>query len=238
MITHQQRGLSIFFGNALNCTVSPKDTQFGFFCQHLCKQFAVRSLVVLSQVHGVVGKFVREINDEIDLFKHEGDYLATNLRDIALGILTADCLPIVLYDPINRAVAGVHAGWKGSVAGIAASALESLVQNVGSKPSNIQVFFGPAAKVCCYEVQQDFCDLVKDNALACAALIKRDGKTYFDKALFNKSLLVSLGVNPENINEQYNQCTMCVDGFHSHRRLGTLSGRQLTCVWLRDFDLL
>lgn len=234
MIIRQQRGLSIFFGDAISCTVSPKDTQFGFFCHRLCQQLPARSLVVLEQVHGVAGQFISQMKNALEIFEHEGDYLATNQPEVALVVLTADCLPIVLYDPVNHAVAAVHAGWKGSVAGIAAQALESLIQNVGTQPSDILVFFGPAAKVCCYEVQQDFCELVKNNQLACAALIKRSDKTYFDKVLFNKSLLVSLGVKPENINEQYNLCTICTPGFHSHRGSRGLAGRQLTCAWLNN----
>ena len=234
MMIHKQMGLNIYFGDASSCPIYNQDTQFGIFCEGLRTALVVQGLVVQKQTHGVVGRFIDDKIDGCCLLEHEGDYLATNQKNIALGVLTADCLPIVLYDPVNCAVAAVHAGWKGSIAGIAEKAFESLVMNVGTKPSNVQVFFGPAAKVCCYEVQQDFCDLVKDNSLACAALIKRDKKTYFDKVLFNKSLLVALGANPENINEQYNQCTMCTDGFHSHRRSKGLPGRQLTCAWLSD----
>ncbi|MBS1988602.1 peptidoglycan editing factor PgeF [Candidatus Dependentiae bacterium] len=236
MIIHQQGGLCIFFGDAFSCSTSPKDAQFGFFCQSLCSQLPARSLVVLKQVHGVAGQFIDKINNEIEIFEHEGDYLTTNQPEVALGVLTADCLPVVMYDPVNHAIAVVHAGWRGSVARIAAYALESLVRNVGTQPSDLQVFFGPAAKVCCYEVQEDFCDLVKDNHLASGALIKRNGKVYFDKVLFNKSLLIELGVKPENINQQYNQCTMCTQGFHSHRRSGGLAGRQLTCALLTDIE--
>lgn len=231
---HQQKGFSVFFGDAITCHISPKDTQFGFFCQRLSEQLSVRSLVVLKQVHGVAGQFISKNNQSIQLFEHEGDYLATNQPKVAAGILTADCLPIIFYDQVNNAVAAVHAGWRGSIAGIAARALENLAQNVGTKPRDIQVLFGPAAKVCCYEVQQDFCDVVQGNKLARAALIKRDQKIYFDKVLFNKSLLIKLGVMPENINEQYNQCTICTQGFHSHRRFGKFAGRQLTCAWLTN----
>lgn len=233
MTIHKKGELGIYFGNASSCPISSQDTQFRFFCESLRKSLSVSSFILQNQTHWVAGRFIRDSVDGCELLEVEGDYLATNQKEVALGVLTADCLPIILYDSVNRAIAVLHAGWRGSVAGIVAQALKKLIDEVGAKPVDLQVFFGPAARSCCYEVQQDFCDQLEVLGYGSStALVHRDGKTYFDKSLFNKQILTALGVKPENINEQYNVCTMCTSGFHSFRLQGKEAGRQITCVWL------
>ena len=224
-------GLSIYFGNAASCPISPQDTQFGIFCQRLSKELETSRFVIQRQVHGVAGRFIQDGVGDYEIREHEGDFLVTKQQSLALGVVTADCLPIILYDPTPQALAVIHAGWRGSVAGIVQISLEMLVDEAETNPADVQVFFGPAAKACCYEVQQDFAaQLEAAGNESSQALIKRDGKIYFDTSLFNRQMLIALGINPENINDQYNLCTMCTPGFHSHR-LGSV-GRQITCAWL------
>lgn len=236
MILHQQMGLSIYFGDAASCPTYNQDSQFGIFCERLCTIFSLQGLVLQKQTHSASGRFIQEKVYGFTLLDSRGDYLATNQKMLAVGVLTADCLPVVVYDPIHRAVAVIHAGWKGSFAGIVVHALEYLVSTMRCSSEDLQIFFGPAANVCCYEVQQDFCDqLEKIMSMPKDVLIKRGDKIYFDAVLFNTRLLCEAGVKEKNINKKYNVCTMCTEGFHSHRRSGGLPGRQVSCAWLSDY---
>src|SRR5216683_1609805 len=76
--------------------------------------FGIKSLVFLHQVHGTDGLQINEENKNMPILEHDGDFLSTNLQSTAIGILTADCLPIVFYDTQSHAIALAHAGWRGS----------------------------------------------------------------------------------------------------------------------------
>jgi YfiH family protein len=82
----------------------------------------------------------------------EGDALISNRPGITLAIRTADCLPILIADSRNRAVAAVHAGWRGTVAGITSNAIQSMAENFGSKPEDLLIAIGPGIGACCFEV--------------------------------------------------------------------------------------
>jgi YfiH family protein len=82
----------------------------------------------------------------------EGDALISNLPGICLAIRTADCLPILLADPVNRAVAAIHAGWRGVVSEIAPKAIEAMRRQFGTKPSDLVIAIGPGIGACCFEV--------------------------------------------------------------------------------------
>lgn len=82
----------------------------------------------------------------------EGDALISNRPGIGLAIRTADCLPILIADPSNRAVAAVHAGWRGVVSEIVPKAVEAMTRDFGSKPEGLVVAVGPAIGACCFEV--------------------------------------------------------------------------------------
>jgi YfiH family protein len=82
----------------------------------------------------------------------EGDALVSNISDIGLTIRTADCLPILIADPTNRAVAAIHAGWRGVVAEIGPKAIAAMVHEFGSKPEGLVIAIGPGIGPCCFEV--------------------------------------------------------------------------------------
>src|SRR5438477_544569 len=79
-----------------------------------------------------------------------------NVKNLGIGILTADCLPIIFYDPYNNIISIAHAGWRGTMQNIAIKVIETMRNSFKSKPENIEVFFGPSAKDCCYEVGENF----------------------------------------------------------------------------------
>jgi polyphenol oxidase len=186
----------------------------------------VEQLVFLHQVHGTQGKVVRTGDVELPSFVHDGDFLLTQQPQVGIGISTADCLPIVLVDSVTKAVGVVHAGWRGSYAGIAGEAVVRMQELYGTKPADITAFFGPSALACCYEVQPSFQE--QFGAWIGAPFSVRNNKLYFDVARFNEQQLQAQGVT--QIDRTYQVCTICNPGFCSVRVNPKSLERQMTVV--------
>lgn len=199
----------------------------------LKKYMGLEHLVFLHQVHGTQGMVIVPEDKNMRSFKKEGDYLLTNVKQLGLGVLTADCLPIVLYDNANNAVGMVHAGWRGSVKNIARNVVEHMEQDYKTKVENLKIFFGPSAKVCCFKVGDDFVRQIEGYPFAENVLRRRSGGLYFDLPGFNRFLLRAIGVKEGAISLDYNICTICDENFFSFRRQKEKAGRQMTVVSLR-----
>ncbi len=200
----------------------------------LKKYMGIEHLLFLHQVHGADGLVIGDEQFKaFRSFEKEGDYLLTNIKQLGLGVLTADCLPIVLYDNVNHAVGMVHAGWRGSVKNIARNVVEQMEEAYKTQVENIKIFFGPSAKVCCFQVSDDFVQYVKGYPFADRVLQQRAGGLYFDLPGFNRLLLRTVGVKEGAINMDYNICTICDETFFSFRRQQEKAGRQMTVVNLK-----
>ena len=165
-------------------------------------------------------------------FVGEGDFLITNRIGAAIGVLTADCLPIVLHDEKKHACGVVHAGWRGSVAGIAVRAIEAMQKNFGTDPIDVKAHFGPAAGRCCYEVGEGFYKNVSRRHVG-EVVVSKNGRFFFDNYKLNKLQLIDVGVLERNLINSYNLCTICNNSYHSYRRDRDKSKRQATVVVLR-----
>jgi YfiH family protein len=245
MFVIQNNNFSIYFGDAQDnliqkdCLalsgISSKDLVNHPFFKSLQSVFddQFTSLIFLHQVHGIDGSHVNDTNQLINPFGIDGDFLTTNQLGVGIGVLTADCVPIVLYDPAQRAVAIAHAGWRGTVAGIAVAALERMQAQYRTNRRDVKIYFGPSAQSCCYEVQDSF---IKDHLrsdLARSTVTERDAKFYFDTVGYNKQLLKEVGVDENAFDCSSVRCTICDDRFCSHRRQGTTGRRQMTVVVLQ-----
>ena len=185
------------------------------------------------QVHGTSGFVVDATSiSAIKPFSIQGDYIITNRPGIGIGVLTADCLPILLHDTVNQSIAIIHAGWRGSVAGIAIKALEHMSAAFGTAPTNVRVFFGPAAGQCCYSVGQELIEAIKPDQEQ--VLAARNNQVYFDLAGYNQLLLQKAGVPTSALYMDYAQCTICHDQFYSYRRQNKLAGRQMTVACIKS----
>ena len=174
-------------------------------------------VLFLKQTHSASGLVCTEDNlSQVRSFQDEGDFLMTHVQHIGLGVMTADCLPIVLYDSRNHAAAIVHAGWRGSAQGIVLRALESMQQEYNTALDHLQVFFGPSAKICCYQVGQDLIAKFDDYPYASHAFQWHGEEVFFDLPGFNKLQLESIGVKKEAFHWGYSICTICDDKFYSY----------------------
>lgn len=237
MIVQPSSSCQIFFGDAASCPVSRKSDDFALYSQQLATTHNLSHVIFLNQTHSTQGTVITRTTlpkQPVTLFQAEGDYIITNQPHVGIGTLTADCLPIVFYAPKHNTIAVAHAGWKGSVAGIAPKIVMQLQNEHGIQPSEVHVYFGPAAKPCCYEVQDDFLAQLEPFACKGQLVTTRDNKKFFDNALLNKQLLMGAGVPPSNIITEHNICTICNPQYHSYRRAKHSDFCQTTMVWLKD----
>ena len=155
------------------------------------------------------------------------DALITQEKDIVLSILTADCVPIVLYDPEKKVIAAVHAGWKGTQSQILAKTVQKMQELFDCNPQKIVAGVAPSIGRCCYEVGEDvakhFFDLPEGYT-------KIGNKYMLDLPYINKYQLLQNGLREENI-EMSGVCTACeVDRFFSYRKEQGCSGRFMSMI--------
>lgn len=183
------------------------------------------SLVCARQAHGEKVAHVRQ-RDKGEVIAGIDSFI-TEEKDVAIAVFTADCLPVFIYDRINKAIAIVHAGWRGSRDKITTKTLELMAKRFTSRPEGLLCAFGPAIRACCYEVKEEF----KDYFLS--GIIERDKKIFFDLAAVNKKQLLDFGVKNSQI-EDSNICTACsVDDFFSYRREKDKTGRMMSVMMLK-----
>ncbi len=159
------------------------------------------------------------------------DALLTDQENVIVGILTADCVPILLYDPVRRVVAAVHAGWRGTEGEIVIKTVGAMKHRFGTDPSDILAGVAPAIGKCCYEVGED----VASHFSAYPDAIDRLGeKSMIDLSAINKIQMISAGILEEHI-EMSGICTACeVETFFSYRREQGCSGRFMSMIGLRS----
>lgn len=150
------------------------------------------------------------------------DGLMTDRNDVILVTFYADCVPLILYDPVKHVVAAVHSGWVGTAKAIGAEAVRKMVSVYGSNVSDIKVGIGHSAGICCYEIGDDVIEALKlefsVQSIRDFVIPKRYGKYMIDLKEANAKLLRDAGISPKHI-EIDPDCTICnPEKYHSHRR--------------------
>ncbi len=155
----------------------------------------------------------------------DADAYITHQKNLPIAIRTADCVPVLLFDPTKPAVGVVHAGWKGTVKEITYKTVLRMIEIFGSQVKDIQAVLGPAIQPCCYEVGEEFHQYFPQE------IIDRAGKLYVDVTKNNYKQLLKAGLKKENI---YNSgiCTCCNVKYPSFRRDADKSGRMISLMML------
>jgi YfiH family protein len=149
----------------------------------------------------------------------EADALITAEPGVVVSIRTADCLPILIADKRTGAVAAVHAGWRGTAAGIVGAAVARLRVEFGSKPEDLLAAIGPGIGVCCYEVGEEVARQLGESHAGCV-----------DLAQHNRRQLEQAGLAPNCI-DALSLCTFCeAERFWSFRREGERAGRMISYI--------
>ncbi len=239
MILHKSPLFQISFGTAKE-SISPEETQrlksreLHSFSSLPAIQAAMRigRTFFLHQTHSITG-YVLSSDLPAEPFELEGDFMVTDVPQLGIGVLTADCLPIAFYDAKNHVAGIAHAGWRGSVAGVGPATVHALQENYGTTVDHVQVFMGPSAKVCCYQVNEAVIKELENFSFADEVVIWHEHGVFFNLPKFNQLQLEALGIKKDAFHVQYNVCTICQDQYHSYRRQGVGAGRQATIIALK-----
>jgi len=181
---------------------------------------------------GVVIVTSENVTDTID----DTDALITNERGLFICVQTADCVPILLFDPVKKVVAAIHAGWKGTISKIAKKTIMQMTEKFGCNPADIVAGIGPSIHIHAYEVGPEVVEAVESSFSNSPALLKpsmNEGKAYFDLWEANQTVLMESGIPEENI-ELMGLCSFeQADLFYSARRDGTDTGRMVSGIRLK-----
>lgn len=192
-----------------------------------------------NQVHGdnVLAIKERLSLDSINELPQDrtADAIVTALPGISLTIYFADCLPIFIFDPVSRVIALVHAGWRGTLKGVARNAVKNLASEFGVNSENILASLGPSIGPCCMEIKSDVLEQFKSSFHYWPQLIKRIKQhCYLDLWLANFLQLREAGLLPDNIFISQ-LCTSCNnDLFYSNRRDYGITGRMAGVILLKE----
>jgi YfiH family protein len=209
-------------------------------------------LIALKQIHSDVIHLIEAAPQE----PCKGDASATNRPGLLLGVQTADCVPILLVDPKKRAIAAIHAGWRGTLARIAEKAIGQMQMHFATKPAGLLAAIGPSIGPCCYEVgtevatqfQSQFADAPdwfdefrtgdEPNPVQWLNMMPPGHQpppknVHLDLKKANRAQLLATGLPPQNIFTS-DLCTDCrPDLLFSYRKQGSQSGRLLSVIGIR-----
>ncbi|HEX8948965.1 MAG TPA: peptidoglycan editing factor PgeF [Dissulfurispiraceae bacterium] len=165
---------------------------------------------------------IQKHTDEVAIISHEltpviADSIVTAREGLFIGIQVADCVPILLYDRVRRVAGAVHAGWRGTAAGILGKTLRVMAEAFRASASDVLIAVGPSIKGCCYEVGREVIEAVVNVTGEGDYCKGRCGKYHIDLPEANRRQALSSGVPPGNIWIS-GDCTFChPDKYHSYR---------------------
>jgi polyphenol oxidase len=229
--TTRKGGVSDDYYSSLNLGLSTGDDPevVGQNRERVLEHFRVNKnqVSVLEQVHGNT-----VVVAEAGWHTFQADAQVTDDPNLLLIIGMADCLPILFYDPVQKAVGAAHAGWRGTSLRIAENVVVTMQREYGSKPADLRVAIGPAICKKNYQVGAEVFEAFKTAGIP-ASVFEEDGERYrVDIAGANKCVLEQSGIPKENI-EDLNLCTFAnSELFYSHRRDGQKRGSHWALIKL------
>lgn len=192
-------------------------------------------LYTLKQVHGDDILIIPQGDNLHD--RPEADGLMSREPGILLGIVTADCVPVLMVAPEYGLIAALHAGWRGTLQGISQRAIHLLKNHWNVAPQQVWVALGPSISACCYEVGKEVGEALQERWGTNQAWQPKEGgeKGFLDLRAINSSQCEKAGVPLTQI-QSVGPCTFCVSpDFASYRREGTGAGRQLSVIgWQKN----
>lgn len=187
-------------------------------------------IILPHQVHGTETRIVDaewwNLPAELRAEQLEGaDALTTNLAGVCVGVSTADCVPVLLYDPVCHVVAAVHAGWRGTLRRIVSHTLQTMAERYGTRAADLHAVIGPAISLHAFEVGDEVWQAFADAGFNMDEMARKEDKWHLNLPLCNRLQLEQLGVPAYQIADS-NSCTYTQsDQYFSARRLGIHSGR-------------
>lgn len=243
--TTRNGGVSIGEYASLNLGNTSDDVA-GYVYQNrekLCGMIGIdlSNLMIPRQTHGsnirIIDQDILSLSkDEQAILLNDTDALITNVPEVCIGVTTADCVPVLIYDPVKRVFAAIHAGWKGTVGQITAKTIEKMQLQFGCNPSSMKAAIGPSISVEKFEVGDEVAEIFESEGYDMNTISYRNsstGKAHIDLWKANSMQLEESGMNLKNI-KIAEICTYSnPDRFFSARRQTIHSGRMLAGGFIR-----
>ena len=208
--------------------------------QALCQLLQIddRHLLMPHQVHltevAVIDEAFLCLDDNERQQRLEGiDAIMTDREGVCIGVSTADCIPVLLYDSIHHAVCAIHAGWRGTVSRIVEQSIKAMTATYGTNPADVVAQIGPGISLDSFEVGDEVYDAFAQAGFDMAAISQKQAKWHINLPACNRLQLIATGVMPEHISVS-DICTYkSHDTFFSARHLGINSGRIFTAILMK-----
>lgn len=215
----------ILFSTAKHGLNFNKNTEEGLRSLESIKEYyGLEGIGYLNQVHSdLIFNFDGNIKD--------GDSIITDKSKTAIGVFTADCVPVILVDTTKGVIAAVHSGWKGTKALVVSKTIEKLQLDYGVRAKDIRVYIGPHIGGCCYEISQELMEEFTREEIYSNIKINNDNKLDLEKCILTQ--LTQKGIKEENISVT-NTCTACNKQYelYSYRFNKNKQGRMFSFVYL------
>lgn len=205
----------------------------------LCCELKINrsQLVMPHQTHDTETRLIAAdfltLPDKVrDMILDGTDALITDVKGVCIGVSTADCIPILLYDADHHAAAAIHAGWRGTLKRIATKAVHSMNISYGTRPEALKAVIGPGISLDAFEVGDEVYDEFASSGFDMSNISVRKNKWHIDLKECNRRQLNALGIPDSNIYVSPICTYNSADDYFSARRLGTMSGRIFTAIML------
>ncbi|MBU3181628.1 peptidoglycan editing factor PgeF [Clostridium psychrophilum] len=226
LIKFQDDNAVIVFSTAKNGLNYNKNEKIGLLnLEKIKKNYKLQGIGYLNQIHSdIILNFDGNIRD--------GDALITDKRKLAIGVFTADCVPVILVDTRLGVIAAVHSGWKGTKLMIVSKTIEKLMHDYGSSANDIKAYIGPHIDVCCYEVSSELVEEFTSEAIYSNIKISNGNKLDLEKCILTQ--LREKSIQEKNISTT-NICTACNTQYelYSYRTCENKQGRMFSFVYLK-----
>ena len=191
-------------------------------------------ILSVKQVHGTEALVLDRPVTGSERFEGGWDALVTNQPGVTVAVRTADCVPVLVYDRRHRAVAAIHAGWRGAVADIVPKTIALMRSRFRIDAIDLRVSIGPSAGPCCYEIDDAVLSPVRKSRPDWPLFLHDDRgtKARLDLKALVRTQVAHIGISPNHITA-VNLCTIChSDLFYSYRREGRVNGTMLSGIGL------
>ena len=235
-ISTKLRGKSQLFGENLNISFNVQDCATAVYKnrQKIAAAIGINpaDIVATRQVHGtnicrVDERHLGRGSTDLASALANTDALITNKTNLPLLLFVADCVPLIIYDPVQKAIGVVHAGWRGTVQRIAAKTVVKMQKEFGTSPQSCLAFIGPSIGPCCYEVDKVVAEAVRKQFVFAEQVLQSTSQDHwlFDLWQANKLQLQEIGLLSENIIVSAVCTVENKDLFFSHRAEKGMTGR-------------
>jgi len=188
-------------------------------------------LMRVKQVHGNVVRVLKrgEIPADASATRPDGDAIVCNQPGLALAVMVADCVPVLLCDPVRGAAAAIHAGWRGTCARVVAAAIDAMQRAFGTMPADLVAAIGPSVGPTDYQVGEALIAAFHDAGHSQSHIdrwfVRREGKLFLDLWAANVQQLIDAGIDPGNVSLCGLSTVSHPDIFDSYRVEGERAGR-------------